>query len=47
MTFPIMLTTIGLASAYGFYALCALLSVIFVIKMVKETKGKTLESMQG
>jgi sugar porter (SP) family MFS transporter len=47
MMFPIMLTTIGLASAYGFYALCALLSVIFVIKMVKETKGKTLESMQG
>lgn len=47
MTFPIMLTTIGLASAYGFYAFCALLSVIFVIKMVKETKGKTLESMQG
>ena len=47
MTFPIMLTTIGLASAYGFYALCALLSVIFVIKMVNETKGKTLESMQG
>lgn len=47
MTFPIMLTSIGLASAYGFYAMCALLSVIFVIKMVKETKGKTLESMQG
>lgn len=47
MTFPIMLTTIGLASAYGFYAVCALLSVIFVIKMVQETKGKTLESMQG
>ncbi|AGH42291.1 sugar porter family MFS transporter [Paraglaciecola psychrophila] len=47
MMFPVMLTTIGLASAYGFYALCALLSVIFVIKMVKETKGKTLESMQG
>jgi SP family sugar:H+ symporter-like MFS transporter len=47
MTFPIMLTSIGLASAYGFYALCALLSVIFVIKMVNETKGKTLESMEG
>lgn len=47
MTFPIMLTTVGLASAYGFYAVCALLSVFFVLKMVKETKGKTLESMQG
>ena len=29
MTFPIMLTTIGLAGAYGFYTLCALLSIVF------------------
>lgn len=47
MTFPIMLATVGLATAYGFYAFCALLSVIFVVKMVVETKGKELESMQG
>lgn len=47
MTFPIMLATIGLASAYGFYAFCAIVSVLFVFKMVNETKGKELESMEG
>lgn len=47
MTFPIMLASIGLAGAYGFYAACALLSVFFVMYYVHETKGKTLESMKG
>ena len=47
MTFPVMLTSIGLAAAYGFYTLCAFLSVGFVIKFVYETKGKELEQMQG
>lgn len=47
MTFPIMLASIGLAGAYGFYAACALLSVLFVIKFVHETKGTELEDMQG
>jgi len=47
MTFPIMLGTIGLAGAYGFYAICAGLSVLFVAKMVHETKGMTLEEMKG
>lgn len=45
MTFPIMLAAIGLAGAYSFYAACALVSVFFVIKYVKETKGKELEQM--
>jgi sugar porter (SP) family MFS transporter len=47
MTFPIMLGSIGLAAAYGFYALCALISVFFVYYFVYETKGKELEQMQG
>jgi len=47
MTFPIMLASIGLAGAYGFYAICALISVGFVIKYVHETKGVKLEDMQG
>jgi len=47
MTFPIMLTGIGLAGAYGFYTLCALLSIIFVAKIVHETKGLELEEMSG
>ncbi|MCH2057092.1 MAG: sugar porter family MFS transporter [Thalassotalea sp.] len=45
MTFPIMLTGIGLAGAYGFYAVSALVSAIFVYYYVKETKGKSLEAM--
>lgn len=47
MTFPIMLAGIGLAGAYGFYTLCALLSIIFVAKFVHETKGLELEEMSG
>ncbi|HCD51090.1 MAG TPA: MFS transporter [Balneolaceae bacterium] len=45
MTFPIMLSSIGLTGAYGIYAFFAALSVLFVIKMVKETKGLELEDM--
>ncbi|MBT8449609.1 MAG: sugar porter family MFS transporter [Gammaproteobacteria bacterium] len=47
MTFPIMLVNLGLASAYGFYTLCSIISVFFVFKFVYETKGKELEEMQG
>ncbi|MFM9271983.1 sugar porter family MFS transporter [Halomonas elongata] len=45
MTFPIMLASIGLAGAYGFYALCAVLSAFFVLRWVQETRGKELEEM--
>ncbi|MGL1958452.1 MAG: sugar porter family MFS transporter [Colwellia sp.] len=47
MSFPIMLATIGLAGAYGFYAISAAISAIFVIFYVHETKGTELEDMQG
>jgi SP family sugar:H+ symporter-like MFS transporter len=47
MTFPIMLSDIGLAGAYGFYTLCAFLSIWFVVKMVPETRGIELEEMRG
>jgi SP family sugar:H+ symporter-like MFS transporter len=47
MTFPIMLAGIGLAGAYGFYTICAAISIVFVIKMVHETRGVELEDMQG
>ena len=46
-SFPVMLTGIGLAGAYGFYALCALISVVFVFMCLNETKGKELEQMKG
>jgi SP family sugar:H+ symporter-like MFS transporter len=45
MTFPIMLTSIGLAGAYGFYAVSALVSIAFVWFLIEETKGKSLEAM--
>lgn len=45
MTFPILLASVGLAGAYGFYAVCAALSIVFVMKWVKETNGKELEAM--
>jgi SP family sugar:H+ symporter-like MFS transporter len=47
MTFPIMLASVGLAGAYGFYTICAIVSIVFVIKMVHETRGIELEDMQG
>ena len=47
MTFPMMLAGIGLAGAYGFYTLCALISVFFVLKFVHETRGVELENMKG
>ena len=47
MTFPIMLQYIGLEGAYGFYTLCAVLSIVFVVKLVHETRGVELEDMQG
>ncbi len=36
---------IGLGFAYGFYTTFALLSLVFVLKYVPETKGKELEDM--
>jgi len=47
MTFPIMLTSIGLGGAYGFYTVCAFISIFFVIRMAHETRGVELEDMQG
>lgn len=45
MTFPILLGSVGLFGAYGLYTLSAFVSVFFVKKYIKETKGAQLESM--
>jgi sugar porter (SP) family MFS transporter len=37
----------SLGVAYGFYAICAVLSFLFVYRWVQETKGMHLEDMQG
>ena len=34
MSFPIMLTSVGWFGAYGFYVLCAIISVLFIAKRV-------------
>ena len=47
ITFPILLAGVGLAGAYGFYAFCAFVSVVFIMKYVHETKGVELEDMKG
>ena len=45
-TFP-SLAEVGLAFAYGLYAAFALISLVFVLKAVRETKGIELEDMQS
>jgi sugar porter (SP) family MFS transporter len=47
VTFPVLLASIGLAGAYGLYALAALVSIFFVLRYVHETRGKELEQMEG
>jgi sugar porter (SP) family MFS transporter len=45
VTFPELRNYLG--AAYGFYALCAVLSFLFVYKWVFETKGVSLEDMHA
>ncbi|WP_096086226.1 sugar porter family MFS transporter [Agaribacterium haliotis] len=47
MTFPIFVAALGLALTYSLYAFFAALSILFVFKFVRETKGVELEQMQG
>nr|WP_307844837.1 sugar porter family MFS transporter [Actinotalea solisilvae] len=44
-TFP-ALAAVGLSLAYGLYTAFALLSFFFVLRFVRETKGKELEDME-
>ncbi|MGU3499203.1 sugar porter family MFS transporter [Mycobacterium sp. C31M] len=45
VSFPELRNHLGLA--YGFYALCAVLSFVFVTRWVRETKGVSLEDMHA
>jgi len=47
ITFPKMLGSIGLSASFGIYSAFAFISILFVAKMVKETKGIELEDMVG
>jgi len=46
-TFPPMAKHLGLTVTYVFYAVCAVISYFLVQTMVKETRGKELEHMEG
>ena len=41
----LLLETAGLPGAYALYTAAALLSLVFVVRLVPETKGKALEEM--
>ncbi len=45
MTFPMLLASIGLGLSYGIYAFFGVVAFLFVRKVIKETKGRTLEDM--
>ena len=45
LSFPPLLRGLGPAVAYGVCAGFALLAVVFVLRWVQETRGRTLEDM--
>lgn len=45
--FPWELTNLGPTGTFAVYAILALLSLIFVLKFIVETKGKSLEELEG
>jgi len=47
VSFPVLARSIGLPITYGFYATGAFVSILFVLKMVHETRGTELEDMVG
>jgi SP family sugar:H+ symporter-like MFS transporter len=47
VSFPVLAKYIGLPITYGFYTACAFISIVFVLKMVHETRGTELEDMVG
>ncbi len=47
VSFPWMAKSIGLSLTYGSYATCALLSIVFVLRSIRETRGTELEDMRG
>jgi SP family sugar:H+ symporter-like MFS transporter len=47
VSFPILAKNLGLPITYGFYAACAAISIVFVVKAVHETRGRELEEMEG
>ncbi len=45
-TFPMLVDAIGNAKTFWVYAGCSLAGLIFIVCLVPETKGKTLEEIE-
>jgi MFS transporter, SP family, sugar:H+ symporter len=45
--FPVELETLGSSTTYLIYAFFGFLTILFVLKFVPETKGKSLEQLEG
>ncbi len=45
MSFPVLLSSIGLGFSYGIYAFFGVVAYLFVHQYVRETKGKSLEEL--
>ncbi len=45
-TFPILKKDAGLTTTYMLYAVCSLISFLFVVFVLPETKGRTLEEIE-
>jgi SP family arabinose:H+ symporter-like MFS transporter len=46
-TFPMLQESIGPAKTFWVYGVCSLLSFIFILIYIPETKGKTLEEIEA
>ena len=47
VSFPWFAKVVGLPITYGFFAACAFLSILFALRVVRETRGTELEDMAG
>lgn len=46
LLFPLSLTTIGAAGTFALYGACALAGLLLLLKLLPETKGRTLEELE-
>jgi SP family sugar:H+ symporter-like MFS transporter len=45
VTFPVVLDASGPGAAYGIYLLFAVVSIVFVKRKIRESRGRALEDM--
>jgi len=47
LTFPIMVEAMGVALVFGLYGLISLVALAFVVALVPETRGRSLETIEA